>query len=166
VEVTAAALQDGHRDREREPRDGREQEETDERPREQEVARDVPAPEPHRPTAEVGEVFVPAVREVERDHPDEVDGRLRPDREPNTRGGEAGEQERQLGQRRPREGEGGRFGVDGTPEACDAYRPGVVLRTRWGDTRTVVGLLPRLSCPSLRPVCGRHAGAAIATGRG
>jgi hypothetical protein len=72
VESAEPALHHRNHEREREPGDGRDHEQPHESRDDREVGRDVPESEVGSSPPEVLEVLVPAVREVQSDHPDEI----------------------------------------------------------------------------------------------
>jgi hypothetical protein len=77
VEVTAAALHTGDGQRQREADHWRDGEQAEIREQQEEVAGDVAEAELIDAPAEIREVFVAAVREIQRDHPDEIREQLR-----------------------------------------------------------------------------------------
>jgi len=102
AEVAVPALRDRRPERERERGQRRDDEQRHERRDEADVEPDVPRAERESPPAEVREVFVSPVREVQGDHPDEVGDHLGPERQFGPGRGQRAEPDREQEQRRAR----------------------------------------------------------------
>jgi len=105
LQAAEAALRHGDGQCEREAGDWRDEEQAGEPTDSRQIHRDVPPAKGGTTATEVLEVFVAAMREVERDHPDEVHDHLGAERDPDADSAEETEDDGENQQARPREPE-------------------------------------------------------------